>query len=373
MVKHAEKFMHLFYRGSQAVLTGRAAALVFVFFTSVTSGSLSAHPLSASYSRFVVEKETVRAIVRVPLDDMDLLFRLDRDLNDAVSQQEIERARPALERYLTDRIAIEASGKRLVSSLRGLTTWKDRDGWPYLEASLVYPAPQPIGEITAQVRVLTDLYSDHRNLAEFESGTERHQFVFQHENSYRTGPAEASFWETATSFIVLGIEHIFTGYDHILFLFGLLLVGRGFRNLVIIVTSFTVAHSLTLSLAMLGAIEPATWTVEAAIALTIAYIGLENLIASEVRHRWKTTFAFGLIHGFGFASVLRVMDLPQRALAISLFTFNLGVEIGQVVIVGLMLPFLLFLERTHYRKLVTQVASSVIVALGLFWFYQRVR
>jgi HupE / UreJ protein/Domain of unknown function (DUF6702) len=357
------------HSGRRAALTARAAALGLF----LMSASVSAHPLSASYSRFLIEKGTVRAIVRLPLDDMDLLLRLDRDLNDTVSPAEIERARPALERYLTERIAIEASEGRLGGSLRELTMWKDRDGSPYLEATLVYPSSQQVGGLTMQVQVLTDLYKDHRNLAEIESGTARHQFVFQHGNKYRTGPAEVPFLETVTSFIVLGVEHIFTGYDHILFLLGLLLVGRGFRNLVIIVTSFTVAHSLTLSLAILGAIEPAAWTVEAAIALTIAYVGLENLIASDVRHRWKITFLFGLIHGFGFANVLRTMELSQRALAVSLFSFNLGVEMGQVAIVGLMLPFLMFLERTQYRKLVTQVASSVIVALGLFWFYQRVR
>jgi hydrogenase/urease accessory protein HupE len=162
------------------------------------------------------------------------------------------------------------------------------------------------------------------------------------------------------------------GYDHLLFLFGLLLVGRDFRSLVAIVTSFTAAHSLTLSLATLGLIAPAGWTIEAAIALSIAYVGVENLLATNLRHRWKLTFIFGLVHGFGFANILREMHLPRSGLLVSLFSFNLGVEVGQVAIVAAMWPALAALARSPRRQLVTRTASIVIVALGLYWFIERV-
>ena len=182
----------------------------------------------------------------------------------------------------------------------------------------------------------------------------------------------SGLWRTSVEFTWLGIEHISTGYDHLLFLLGLLLVGRGLRDLVAIVTAFTVAHSLTLILATLGVFEPVGWVVEAAIALSIAYVGIENRVVEDVKHRWRITFAFGLIHGFGFAGILREMELERGGLIVSLFSFNFGVELGQVTIVALVWPLLRLLQAHPRRRLITRLASSVIVAFGLFWFVERV-
>src|SRR5204862_5750485 len=153
---------------------------------------------------------------------------------------------------------------------------------------------------------------------------------------------------------------------------GLLLVGTGLRNLVCGLRPVTIAHSLTLALATLGVVQPAPWTIEAAIALSIAYIGLENLFVRSPRYRWKITFLFGLVHGFGFAAILRDMHLPRAGLAASLFGFNAGVELGQLTIVSVMYPVIAALSRTPHRVLVTRVASSIIAAVGLVWFYQRI-
>jgi hydrogenase/urease accessory protein HupE len=333
----------------------------------------AAHPLSVSYSRFVVSADAVQAVIRVPMDDVDLLLRLDRDLDGKVSAAEIEQARGPIARYLTDHVRVFAAGRPLDGAYGGGSTWTDAAGALYLEAALTYGAHGgAVSDVSIEVSVLTDLYGDHRTLSEIAAGGRREEFVFQHGNRYVAPQAGRSSWQTAWSFIRLGVEHIFTGYDHILFLFGVLLVGGGTRNLVLIVTSFTIAHSLTLSLATFGFVHPAAWTVEAAIALSIAYIGLENLFVRDGRHRWRITFAFGLIHGLGFANVLREMALPPGALAISLFTFNVGVEIGQIAIVGLMVPVLRLLERTPYRVPVTRAVSAAIVAVGLFWFWQRI-
>ena len=226
--------------------------------------------------------------------------------------------------------------------------------------------------LTVESDLLVDLYPHHKTLAELVAGGRAEQFVLEPGRAYERRIAEPRPWTTAASFLRLGIEHIFTGYDHILFLFGLLLVGNGLRNLVAVVTSFTVAHSLTLALATLGAVQPVPWTIEAAIALSIAYIGIENLFVGNPRYRWKITFIFGLVHGFGFAAVLRDMHLPRAGVAISLFSFNVGVEIGQVAIVSLMYPLLVLLARTRHRVLVTRIASSIITIVGLVWFYQRI-
>jgi hypothetical protein len=119
-------------------------------------------------------------------------------------------------------------------------------------------------------------------------------------------------------------------------------------------------------------VQPTVWTIEAAIALSIAYVGFENLLARDVRHRWRITFIFGLVHGFGFANILREMELPRSALALSLFTFNVGVEIGQIAIVALLWPLVRYVQSTRYRVPVVRVASSIIIMCGVFWFWQRV-
>ncbi len=336
------------------------------------AGPAGAHPLSVSYSHWAVEGRAVRAVVRLPLDDMDLLLRLDRDLDGGVSDAEIAAERDAVSGYMTGHTRVTADGAALAPALQALARWTDQQGFPYVETQLTYTSPRAIDTVTLGTTVLQDLYSQHRNLAEIVDGDRRDEFVFQHGNTYQVRRGAGSGWQTARSFIALGIEHIFTGYDHILFLFGLLLVGKGFRNLVAIVTSFTLAHSATLTLATLGFVTPAAWTVEGAIALSIAYVGIENLVSTNMSHRWKIAFVFGLVHGFGFANILREMDLPQRALAISLFTFNAGVELGQLAIVGLMVPVLRGIQQTRYHARVIRYASVAIIVMGLYWFYERV-
>jgi len=331
---------------------------------------LEAHPLSASYSRFAVRDDRVEATLRLPLDDMDLSLRLDGDLNGSVSDEELQRARPAVAGYLNEKLRVTADGVALTPSLLATSIWRDREGSAFLEARVGFTAAKPIGTLAIELRALQELYAGHRNLAEIDWRGPREQFVFQHGNRYQ-GERGAARLRTARQFTLLGVEHIFTGYDHILFLLGLLLGGRGFKNLVAIVTSFTVAHSLTLALATLELVQPPSRAVESAIALSVAYVGAENLLLKEVRHRWRIAFAFGLVHGFGFASVLREMELPRAGLALSLFTFNLGVEIGQVAIVALLWPLLVSLERAPQRGLVTRLLSSLIFGFGLYWLAQR--
>lgn len=333
---------------------------------------LYSHPISISYSQFEIEGDTVTATLRLPMEELDLLMQLDEDLDGNVSPQEIERSRDVIGTYLVSRMELSADGVSLSPAIGELQTWNDDDGFLFLEVPLAYHADSPIQAVSIQVDLLTDLMPAHKNLAHISFGGSSQEFVFEGGATYRATATAGGFWQTAKSFLVLGIEHIFTGYDHIMFLFGLLLVGRDFGNLIRIVTSFTVAHSLTLALATLGVVQPTAWVTEAGIALSIAYIGFENLFIKDIRHRWKITFLFGLVHGFGFANVLRGMNLPRSGLAASLFTFNMGVEIGQVAIVILMFPLLLYISRTQYRLTVTRIASAIILTFGLAWFYQRI-
>lgn len=176
-------------------------------------------------------------------------------------------------------------------------------------------------------------------------------------------------------FIPSGIEHILIGPDHLLFLVGLLLLGGTLRQLAVVVSSFTLAHSITLSLAALNIVNPPARIIEPAIALSIVYVGADNLMVRDGRDvRAWIAFGFGFIHGFGFANVLREMDLPRTALGWSLFSFNAGVEIGQlmvVVVVASALAALRSRSEAVSRRL-AYVGSVAVIAAGTFWFIQRV-
>jgi hydrogenase/urease accessory protein HupE len=181
-----------------------------------------------------------------------------------------------------------------------------------------------------------------------------------------------TFW----GFLHLGIAHIWTGYDHLLFLFGLLLVCRSFRSIVGIISCFTVAHSITLALATLRIVNLPSSLVEPMIAASIVYVGVENLIrrGAEPKGRWALTFGFGLVHGFGFASVLRELGVGSNghSLAMPLFTFNLGVEVGQITIAAVALPLVWQLRKnaTFVRRGVP-ILSAMVALAGLYWFLER--
>ncbi len=181
---------------------------------------------------------------------------------------------------------------------------------------------------------------------------------------------QTTMWGRFKQFFVLGIEHILIGYDHILFLLALLIVSR-FRDVVLIVTSFTVAHSITLGLATLEWVNPPPTLVETLIAATIVYTAIENLWIQDSKHRWKLTFGFGLIHGFGFAGVLRELGLPSVGYVRSLLAFNLGVEVGQLLIVSLLAVPLAILMSYRHAKTVQRFASLMIAFIGLGWFLER--
>jgi hydrogenase/urease accessory protein HupE len=176
-------------------------------------------------------------------------------------------------------------------------------------------------------------------------------------------------------FVPAGIHHILIGPDHLLFLVGLLLLGGSVRRLLLVVSAFTVAHSITLSLAALNLVTPPARVIEPAIALSIVYVGVDNLMVGRGRDvRAWIAFAFGFIHGFGFANVLREMNLPSRALGWSLFSFNLGVEIGQVMVVVPVASVLMAVRSRNEiagRRLAF-AGSLAVILIGAFWFVQRV-
>jgi len=210
------------------------------------------------------------------------------------------------------------------------------------------------------------------------------------DTSYYSGSTQGR-WAVVKTFVLSGIEHILIGPDHILFLIGLLLLGGTFKRLALIVTAFTVGHSITLSLAALDIVSPPARFIEPLIALTIIVVGADNLLVlrtrkqselavpavalgSETDLRPWLAVAFGLIHGFGFAYVLKEFGLPQAALGWSLFAFNLGVEIGQLMIVAVVAGGLLLVRRQSpaLARQLALVGSIAVILAGTYWFIERV-
>ena len=168
----------------------------------------------------------------------------------------------------------------------------------------------------------------------------------------------------AWSMLKLGIEHILTGADHLVFLLGLILVGGSLRSLIGVVTAFTLAHSITLALAAFSIFAPSPRLVEPAIALSIAYVGVENLFVTDASKRWRITFPFGLIHGFGFAGALREIALPRGQVPIALVSFNLGVELGQLAVLSIALPLVLAARNASWFGDRGVRTLSIAIAIG---------
>ena len=192
--------------------------------------------------------------------------------------------------------------------------------------------------------------------------------------------SSSSHTKSIFRFLLLGIEHIVTGYDHLAFLLALLIAGGSLRYNAKIITSFTVAHSLTLGLATLGLINVPPAIVEPVIAASVVFVGVENLFRRRVAARWLVTFAFGLVHGLGFASVLRELGIGTElgssglgAQAIPLLSFNLGVELAQIAIAAIVLPLVWKLEQRPSFTLKHVPALSLLLTFaGVYWFLTRI-
>ena len=218
-----------------------------------------------------------------------------------------------------------------------------------------------------------DLFGEHyRTMARIETSSGPREAVFMPDARETTIELGHGTIDSRIGFFRLGVEHILTGYDHLLFLLALLLRGGSFLSLLKIITAFTVAHSITLALAVLGVVTIPGRIVEPAIALSIVWIALENLLRKDPPpQRWRISFFFGLVHGFGFASAIEPLALPAGRLALALLGFNLGVEAGQAFVVALLLPLLLWLRGSAWEPRVVRGASFGVIAFGLIWLVER--
>lgn len=332
-----------------------------------------AHDLNSSYSAIVVTPDSLQAVFTFDLSDLNKKFNLDVNGDSNVERDELLAAMPAIYDYVEAHatIAINFSPVELERRPGGFN--QDDFGNVFINFSFVKKLDALPAEISLNVDFFGKFGAQHKNLAKVVAGEQTQQAVFSeesHRQRFVIG-GKVSLFSQITEFIKLGIEHIFLGYDHLMFLFALIVIGGRLGNLVKIVTAFTLAHSLTLILAALEILKLPPRLIESGIALSIAYVAAENFVIAQSDHRWILTFIFGLVHGFGFANVLRDLGLPTAGLVPSLLAFNVGVEIGQLCIVAVFFPITLWIAKQRFQRRVVFAFSSVILLFGLGWFVER--
>jgi hypothetical protein len=336
-----------------------------------------AHQSSIVYLDLSGRGRTVTATLQISNGDLYEVIGVARDR--PVKRVEVERAKDQLLQYLASRLHVDNQGSLCGPVPRGLEYRDKSDGF-FAVARIDYLCRRTLGDVRFRYDLFFDLDPRHQALGRVRLGDGPAK-----EHVFRSGARElhldrpVTLFDHVVDYLLLGIEHIFTGYDHLAFLFGLLLVSSarglrgGARDIFGIVTAFTIAHSLTLIAAGLSLVQLPSSFVEPAIAATIFYVALENLLIAAPRYRWLLTFGFGLLHGFGFASVLSEIGLPKSALVLSLVSFNIGVELGQLSVVAVAAPLLLYLvPNWGLSAKVRRDGSLLLLLFALFWFAERV-
>jgi hypothetical protein len=377
-----------------------------------------AHDRTVSYSTWEISGDRARITARIAALDVSRLPWA------ATPGAETDRRLGA---YLSERLTLRADGAPCP-----ITGGPTRLATPPEQVSFTWevtcPSPR---ELQLRTDLLLDITPTHLHFARVRLADHPslERVLSDAERTWTIGDASAPTMvgDSFLDFLMLGVQHILTGYDHLVFLIGLLLLGGTLRDLLRIVTGFTVAHSLTLALAVFGILRPAAAPIEALIGLSIALIATENLwlaggrrrgvrwsivalllllgvaalrgrgsvpaltlvglavfagcyfaLLARVEHpaplRAAVAFVFGLVHGFGFAGVLLTAELPRERLARALFGFNTGVELGQVVVVIALWPLLQIISRERdgaVHRLIIEYGSAAILAIGVFWFVTR--
>jgi HupE / UreJ protein len=358
------------------------------------AGAVSAHKPSDSYLTVTVPAKggLLQGQWDVALRDLDFVLGLDANHDGAITWGELKAARTRIAEYAFSRLTLEAIGRgdrsRCAANLTELLVDEHVDGHYAVLRFSADCGLRPV-ELAVRYQLLFEVDPTHRGLLQVVGeGHEQAEVLSKEAPVASVNVAAPGRWQQFEDFVSEGIWHILKGYDHILFLLTLLfpaVVRHGREgwepreslreasvDVLKVVTAFTLAHSLTLSLAVLGLVHlPARW-VECAIATTVLLGALNNLRPVIVNRRWAVAFAFGLVHGFGFASVLADLGLRGTNLVLSLVGFNCGVEMGQMAIVLSVLPLAFLLRHTWlYRRTFMPAGAAAIVLLATWWLLAR--
>ena len=357
----------------------------------------SAHRPGEGYIFVHRDEAALGGRVEFQVDDLEQIVTLDRDADGVVTNAELDAAYADIEAYVRQRIALgTATGDFDLSFVAH--DLEDHPVGRFVRLHFEVPGlTTPPDLLEVEYRALFDVIPDHRGFLVVERnvlvGLEENESIpslifapdsARQETDLTTRPTTEGF----LAFVRHGIWHIWIGLDHILFVLSLVMVsvlrrsGNGWTsvggfvpaliNVAKVVTLFTVAHSITLSLASLGLVSLSPRLVESIIALSVVAAALNNIRPMFGDWTWPVVFGFGLFHGFGFATVLEPLTLNQTALVLTLFGFNLGVEIGQLAVIAVTFPILFAIRMsTAYTRLLLPAGSAAIALVALFWFVQR--
>jgi hypothetical protein len=347
-----------------------------------------AHNPSDSYLSLSIQNDHVEGQWDIALRDLDNAIGLDRDGNGQLTWGEVRDAHGEIGAYALSRLVLSAGTRTCTTQVLDHLIDHHTDG-AYSVLRFRAHCTEPIERLAVDYRLLFDIDAQHKGLLRLTQGEQTSTAIFSLDTPIQEfSVAKRLLWAESTQFIHEGIWHIWLGFDHVLFLLALLLPAVLIRaegrwqaagdfssvcwNVVSIVTAFTVAHSLTLSLAALDIVRLPSRLVESTIAASVVLAGLSNLYPLMISRRWLVAFGFGLIHGFGFAAVLTDLGLPHDSLLLSLVSFNVGVELGQLAIVTAFLPLAYLIRPTwSYPKLVLTGGSLAVIAIALVWFTER--
>jgi hypothetical protein len=351
-----------------------SASIVALALALVVPSRADAHQSSVVQIDATVTGRSVAIVTRVAMEDMG--DPLGRSVLMVPTRSQATAGRERAVRYVADRFVVSNAGARcLARPGDGFVRDRARDGgWEFI-AAIRYECPRQIDDLSLRDELFFDLDPRAATLAAVHAFGATRELAFRNDAREARVHGQPSRLATFVDYLRLGVEHIFTGYDHLAFLLGLLLVAaergprRGLRDALAVVTAFTVAHSITLAAAGLGWVRIPSRLVECAIAASIVYVSFGNLQRGAPLHRWRVAFAFGLVHGFGFASVLGELGLPSQGLLLSLVGFNLGVEFGQLAVMSCVLPALMLVARTKRMRRIdaaglAAIATAALVACG---------
>lgn len=381
------------------------------------AAAVLAHNPDTSYARITITPEKVHTRLTYDVFTLLKIVELDDDRDQQLQRHELLHHAPQIVEFLRTNIGLALSDEDETAELGDFQGFV----WPpdvgdviraadyhsangLIHFDFVRSCQQPPQVVAIAFGFFQEFTERHMILGvflcsgdEYETTFTRYEDYFEYSTGFEppaplAGEVPApvmpqtrhTLGERLWRFFKMGVEHIFIGYDHICFLIALIVVSR-FREVVKIVTSFTVAHSITLILAALDVVTLPSRLIEAGIALTIVYVAVENIwllrrgsqleasspVSPVKPHRWKLTFVFGLIHGFGFANVLRELGLPTVGLVRSLLAFNVGVEVGQIAIAIALLPLAALLRHWRHGRKVALAISALLACFGAGWLLDR--
>lgn len=349
------------------------AAIIYFITLTLLPNNASAHTdNSEGYSKMTMDRDKLH--VELHLDFFELGRLIDFGVSPGAQADQMKTAldnhRQTLAKYVDSHFEVFTDGAKAVGTIKS-TDIERRVGRDYAVIGLDFQAPSTKASIQIHYSVFFDDNDPmHRNIATYDLENKKGQFIFnagERELNVGTESVAGQFFR----FVQLGFHHIMIGYDHILFVIALVLGARRVTDVLKVISIFTLAHSITLGLTALKLIHFPSEIVEPLIALSIAFVAVENYFGFSSKIRFAVVFGFGLIHGVGFAGALQLSnDVTWRSL-VSILSFNIGVESGQALIILLLFPLLVYIRRFQWSAVVQGAVTAGIFGMGLIWYFDR--